>query len=172
MYADNWNDYYPETRTENWPFGDWNDRAPWGSAKLGPRLLIPYAKNKQIFFCKSNKFFKSPPYWSDGAYWCGYSYWANYLRTDPASGQPLLTRKEVAVKAGEYPYSLIFSDIILTGTDGKGNPLEWNSHVTKDVQGGNLLYNDGHAKWKHFNSMRKLVTISAGSGQPSADFYW
>ena len=45
----------------------------------------------------------------------------------------------------------------------------WNSHNPRDPEGGNLLYNDGHARWKHISQMKVLCTIT---GPPAVTFYW
>ncbi len=170
-YADEFNGYYPPARVSpgyiHWPFGDWNDGHPfYGNRYLGLRALIPYVKNKGVFFCPSNYFFTkryNANYWQPGGYWAGYCYWGNYLYKDPSSGKPVLTEKHVAVNTGRYPYTLLITDLILTG------PGEWNSHNPYDIEGGNLLYNDGHAKWKHFKDMKRLFTIS---GPPAVTFYY
>ena len=157
MYAESYNDRYPPARLMHWPFGDWNDGHPvYGDGYLGLRALEPYVKNKGVFFCPSNKFFKYPPYWQTNAYWCSYCYWGNYLKSP-------LTVKQVAVRAGQYPYSLLLSDIIETGVP------EWMSHNPADIEGGNLVYNDGHAKWKFFKQMKMLFTIT---GPPAVTFYY
>lgn len=167
LYADNWNGNYPTTRWEyHWPFGDWDDNNSfYGNDRLGPRLLMPYIKNRGVLFCPANVYFKPAWHWPPkGRYFIGYLYWANYVK-------PPLTEKEVATKAGTYPYSLLLSDMIMNARDNKRNLLPWNSHNPKEIVGGNLLYNDGHAKWKHFRELNKLCTITAPNG-PSIDFYW
>lgn len=129
---------------------------------LGLRALNPYVKNVKVFFCPSNLFFKSPPYWVAGSsaytYWAGYSYWGNYLGYG-------LTRKEIAVNSGQYPYSLLLSDIAVTTTDGK--PHHFNSHPPRAVPvGANYIYNDGHAKWKWWGQMKVLTS------KENVTFYW
>lgn len=69
----------------------------------------------------------------------------------------------MAVNTVRYPYTLLISDLIVIG------PGEWNSHNPFDMQGGNLLFNDGHAKWKHFQNVTKLFTIT---GPPAVTFYY
>ena len=170
-YAEQYNGFYPTTRclpnALHWPFGDWNDGHPvYHNDCLGLRALIPYVKNKKVFFCPSNFWFGTKAYqyyWQPGNYFAGYCYWGNYLLKD-SSGNPLLTEKEVAVNTGRYPYTLLISDFI-TGGGGLG----WNSHNYKEMIGGNLAYNDGHVKWKYAKQMKKLITIT---GPPAVDFYW
>lgn len=163
MYAEQYNGYYPAARVTkgyvHWPFGDWNDGHPYyKNQNLGLRALIPYVKNSNVFFCPSNNFFKSPPYWRPGNYYAGYCYWGNYL-IDSLGAH--LTEDDVAVNTGRHPYSLLMSDLIV------GNA--WNSHEPKEIQGGHLLYNDGHVKWKWTKQMKPFVTIT---GPPAVTFYW
>lgn len=172
MYADDQNGFYPTTRLGHWPFGDWDDGHPEPTYKfaLGPRNLIPYIKNKAVFFCPSNVYFTKK---HNNAFWgpppkrwfAGYCYWANYLRVSGCvdeNGHPRpLTEKDVAVNSGRHPYTLLMSDIIVTG---KGTIGEYNSHNAYDPVGGNILYNDGHAKWRHFKDMDFLVEIAPPGG--------
>ena len=170
-YADQYNGYYPTARclagALHWPFGDWNDGHPtYHNDFLGLRALIPYVKNKKVFFCPSNLFFTIKGYkyyWEPGAYWTSYCYWGNYFVRD-SGGNQLLTEKEVATNTGRYPFTLLLSDLI-TGGGGLG----WNNHIYNEMIGGNLAYNDGHVKWKFAKQMKKLVTIT---GPPAVDFYW
>lgn len=170
-YADLYNGYYPTTRCRvgalHWPFGDWNDGHPvYRNDYLGLRALIPYVKNKRVFFCPANNWFgikAYDSYWKPGNYFAGYCYWGNYLLKD-SSGNPLLTDKQVAINTGHDPYALLVSDFI-TGGGGLG----WNSHNFNKMEGGNLLYNDGHAKWKWAKQMKLLITIT---GPPAVDFYY
>lgn len=166
LYADDYKDRYPPARLMHWPFGDWNDGHPtYGNGYLGFRALDPYIKSEKVFVCPSNRFFKSPPYWKPGAYWAGYCYWGNYLRAP-------LTEEHVATRAGHMPQSLLASDIIITGAQGtpsSADQIGWNSHTPKDTQGGNLLYNDYHVKWKHFTEMKVLFSIN---GPPNVTFYY
>lgn len=170
-YAELYNGYYPTTRCKSnalhWPFGDWNDGHPvYHNDYLGLRALIPYVRNKKVFFCPSNIFFSIKGYdyyWQPGNYFAGYCYWGNYLLKS-SGGTPLLTEKEVAINSGRFPYTLLMSDLI-TGGGGLG----WNSHNYLSQDGGNLLYNDGHVKWKYIGKMKLLVTIT---GPPAVDFYY
>lgn len=170
-YADLYNGYYPSTRNDSralhWPFGDWNDGHPiYRNSNLGLRALIPYVKNKKVFFCPSNVFFSIKgykSYWRPGNYFAGYCYWGRYILTS-SGGVQLLTEKQVAVNTGRYPNTLLISDMI-TGGGGLG----WNSHDYNSMEGGNLLYNDGHVKWKWSKQMKLLITIT---GPPAVDFYW
>ena len=170
-YADSNNGYYPSTRCRpdalHWPFGDWNDGHPvYGNTCLGLRALIPYVKNKRVFFCPCNIYFGVQHYdafWRPGNYFAGYCYWGNYLIKD-SSGKPLLVEGQVAVTTGRYPNALLISDFI-TGGGGLG----WNSHNYNSMEGGNLLYNDGHVKWKWAKQMKPLITIN---GPPSVDFFY
>jgi prepilin-type N-terminal cleavage/methylation domain-containing protein len=161
-YADSYNGFYPPARVEyHWPWGDWNDDNPvYGSGYLGLRAVEPYVKNKHVFFCPSNAFFKSPPYWTNKySYWAGYSYWGNYV------GYYGLTREQIAVNVGQYPYSLLMSDIVVTTLTGGPHPF--NSHPPKGIPtGGAYLYNDGHVKWKWRSQMRVLTSKS------DVTFYW
>jgi len=162
-YADSYNGNYPPARLSNWPWGDWNIRDPWNGVTqpycLGLRALIPYVKNNKVFMCPSNAFFSTPKYWTNNSnYWAGYCYWGNYLDSG-------LTRNEVAVNSGQYPYSLLLSDIVVTYDNGSVHPF--NSHPPKSLpEGGNYIYNDGHAKWKWYTKMKKLATKS------NVTFYW
>lgn len=165
-YSDSYNENYPPARLENWPWGDWDIRPPWDGVtqpyRLGLRALNPYVKNVQVFFCPSNLFFKSPPYWIEGSagwtHWAGYSYWGNYLGYG-------LTRQQIAVTSSQYPNSLLMSDIAVTYDNGSAHPF--SSHWPKAVpEGGNYLYNDGHAKWKWWKQMRVLTS------KEGVTFYW
>lgn len=170
-YADQFNGYYPTTRNNpnalHWPFGDWNDGHPlYGNRNLGLRALVPYVKNKKVFFCPSNVFFSIKGYkyyWQPGNYFAGYCYWGRYILTG-SGGVELLGEKQVAVNTGRYPNTLLISDMI-TGGGGLG----WNSHDYNSMEGGNLLYNDGHVKWKWSKQMKLLITIT---GPPAVNFYW
>jgi prepilin-type processing-associated H-X9-DG protein len=52
-------------------------------------------------------------------------------------------------------------------TLANGSAHAFNSHWAKAVpEGGNYLYNDGHAKWKWFKNMRQLANWSG------VTFYW
>jgi len=169
-YSESFNGYYPLARVNpnalHWPFGDWNDGHPlYGNSFLGLRSLIPYVKNKRVFFCPSNMYFSIKAYnafWQPGNYFAGYCYWGNYLLKDQATKKQVLTEKDVAVNSGRYPYSLLISDLIVTGA------IDWNSHNPRDPEGGNLLYNDGHARWKRMKQMSVLCTIT---GPPAVTFY-
>ena len=166
MYANDNKDRYPPTEVQNWPFGDWND----GRATLGPRALTAYIKEDKVFFCPANNFFKTPPYWRPGAYWCGYCYWANYLSKNTT---PPIDETMVATRAGYEPMTLLMSDIIMSGApnaNSDDDEVGWNSHSPKDIQGGNILYNDLHVKWKHFKQMKVFVKFTYSS--PRATFYY
>lgn len=172
MYADDQNGFYPTARLYHWPFGDWSlSSARPGNDGCGLRGVAPYMRNKRAFFCPSNKFFGKDGYdaffnvKSGENLYAGYSYWGNYLKQECYDEKNVLrplTERDVAVNSGRYPYSLLLSDIILT------EPSSWNSHNYKDVVGGNMLYNDGHAKWKHKNNMTLLCKIN---GPPDCHFW-
>ncbi len=156
LYADDHKSHYPTTETQNWPFGDWNDNRP----TRGPRALAPYVKEDRLFFCPSNRFFKTPPYWKPNTYWCGYCYWGKYFTRNT---NPPLDDTLVASRAGHQPMTLLMSDIIVTAAHGGSlteDQVGWNSHNPKDPQGGNILYNDIHAKWKHFGEMKVFVKFT------------
>jgi prepilin-type N-terminal cleavage/methylation domain-containing protein len=161
-YADTYNGNYPPARVEyHWPWGDWNDDNPvYGNGTLGLRAVEPYVKNKKVFFCPSNAFFSTPPYWTNNhSYWAGYSYWGNYVNFYG------LTRVQIAVNVGQYPFSLLMSDIVVT-TD-TGGAHAFNSHPPKALpMGGAYLYNDGHVKWKWWKEMKLLTT------KEHVNFYW
>lgn len=168
-YADQNNGFYPAARTGNWPFGDWDIRSPWGTTmplEFGLRALIPFVKNDSVFFCPANNFFKPTKYWTqgyiadgDGKYYAGYCYWGNWLTKG-------LTEKEVAVSNGKNPRALLMSDIISTSPSGGADAF--SSHGSPPT-GGNLLYNDGHVKWKWFREMRKFTATGDGDKH---QFYW
>lgn len=176
MYADAWNDKYPGNRPSWWPFGSWGRSSVAGFEDwtMGPRLLLPYVKNKAVFYCPSNPQFKQPKYDlspvssqeapdSSSNQFTGYCYWGNYLAAP-------LTKKYVATCASQYPYSLLFSDLIINATFD-GQPVGWSGHSGQDVSGGNILYNDGHAKWKWYKQMKKLFIKSDGS-KTAITFYY
>jgi len=164
MYAQANNDRYPTTEIQNWPFGDWNDYR----ATRGPRLLMPYIRNREVFFCPSNTFFTpSSPYWRENdpnSYWMGYCYWANYVR--PEIG---LREGVVAVRASKDPGALLMSDLNVT-RPSRPKGFEWTSHHPGDLQGGANLYNDGHVKWKNRAEMKFLCNVTPGD--EGVDFWW
>lgn len=160
IYADSNNGFYPPARLQNWPWGDWNTAPGWDvNGGLGLRALEPYVKNKRVFFCPNNAFFSYPKYWSNNAnYWAGYCYWGNWLTAG-------LTKKDVAVNTGQYPYAVLLSDIVCTYANGKTHPF--NSHPASQLpEGGNYAYNDGHVKWKWRKDMKLMATWS------NVTFYW
>ncbi len=166
LYAEDNKDRYPPTEIQNWPFGDWNDNR----ATRGPRALTPYIKEDKIFFCPSNRFFKTPPYWKANTYWFGYCYWANYLSQNTT---PPLDETMVATRAGYEPLTLLMSDIIFTGAPSQNSDKDevgWNSHRPFDPEGGVILYNDLHAKWKHFTAMKVFVKFTYSN--PRATFWY
>ncbi len=165
IYADFWNDYYPPARIGYWPWGNFQD------PNRGLRPLERYLKSTDVLFCPS---FVNPnkdkrdnkKSWGPGTeYYAGYCYWGGYIEP-----RWQLDKTKVAVKAGEYPKSLLISDMILTHPDGRTYP--YNCHTQTENQGGNLLYNDGHAKWKNFNEMKLYARTGGVAGIPKIDFYW
>lgn len=169
MYADTYNGYYPPTRPDEWPFGTFlvpwpPDGSGYTAAKpcLGPRALEPYVKNNRVFSCPANAYFKPELFWGPGTnYYAGYCFWANYLHAPLVEGM-------VAVTTSRYPYALVMSDIVVTGSPGVA---KWNSHEPNAVPtGGNYLYNDGHVKWKWYPQMRSLFSITGGTTR--CDFYY
>lgn len=168
MYADNWNDRYPQANIGNWPMGNFdNGRGPVG--------FKPYLKNADVLFCPSQISWKAYRYWTTGSYYIGYEYWANYIPTDPNLLKYLthpLTEKECATRAGRYPRALLFTDIMVKNayTLADGKKLKWSGHTGVELKGGNFLYNDSHAKWKGVGEMVKVGTIN--NGVSTADFWF
>lgn len=164
-YAEEYNGNYPPAYMGHWPWGDWNDPPP---APQGLRALNRYVKNKKVFFCPSNLFFTAlhyKLYWNEGgnAWWCATSYWGNWLQVG-------LTPKQIAQNTGHDPYSLLLSDIVCedgASTPANPKPHPFNSHPSGGIpEGGNYIYNDGHAKWKWKAEMRELITWSG------VKFFW
>ena len=164
QYAQDNDGRYPGTDPGCWPFGDWNEA--WGRPP-GFRGLEPYIKEARIFFCPSNTFFTTPPYWVGGnSYWAGYCYWANY------DNQELMQQRQfydalVPHSQADAVTKVLASDIIATSADGS-MPDSWNSHQGAYRAGGVLVYNDTHAKWKHFRECRMKGTLT---GPPSVTFH-
>lgn len=159
-YASLYNGNYPPSRLAHWPWGTWI--IPYGAytvaeSHIGMRGLVPYVKNDKVFCCPNNKEFARRVYWGAGSqlWYSGYCYWGNYTGTEAITGQSSpLTRKQVAQNTGHDPYSVLISDIVTTMEDGTPHP--WNSHPMGGLpEGGNYVYNDGHAKWKWKTQMRK-----------------
>lgn len=160
IYADLWNDNYPPGRAGFWPWGNFNDR------KCGVRPLEKYIKKPGILYCPSQKLYNPTDHWGPGKdYYIGYAYWGNYI--DLSRG---LDEKKVATKAGQYPRSILCADIMVTNADG--TPNKWCNHNKTDLQGGNILYNDGHAKWKHFKELSTFCETGGYAGIPKIIFYW
>ncbi|MHB9035439.1 MAG: prepilin-type N-terminal cleavage/methylation domain-containing protein [Armatimonadota bacterium] len=178
LYAETWNDRYPGNRVAWWPFGCWNRSAVAGFEDwtMGPRHLVPYVKNENVFYCPSNPAFNSSRYQikpasyndtpddSSSTQFTGYCYWANYISAP-------LTVRQVATSAGQYPYSLLFSDLIVTAVNSQGQDKGWSGHSGKEVIGGNILFNDGHAKWKWFKQMKKLFSRYDGTNTKVTFYY-
>lgn len=162
VYADHYNGNYPPNRLAHWPWGTW--LVPYtvytvAEPHIGMRGLVPYVKNQDVFCCPNNLIFGESRNWGPGTNWyAGYCYWGNYTGSEAASGATSpLTPKQVAQNTGHDPYSVLISDIVVTydnGTsDGAKHP--WNSHPMSGLpEGGNFVYNDGHAKWKWRQNMR------------------
>lgn len=167
-YADDYNGYYPRTRTYNWPYGDWipTRTEKKSGVRFGLRAVELYVNNVSAFFCPSGGTQIKNSYYNEYGTiaYAGYSYWGNYI-------VPPLTEKEVAVNNGRYPNALLVSDIIVTN-DGK--PYKANNHQQNDVpDGGNIAYNDGHVRWKHFKEMRKLfMVIPSNAPDLKVTFYY
>lgn len=168
LYANQWNDRYPLAKVGYWPWGHFKPET--NRPPMGPRALEPYLKSIDALFCPSQIRYKPHTDWGPGTeYYCGYAYWANYFGYG-------LDRQHVAVRAGEYPGSLIFADIIVTKpkpANGLGLPSPLNNHMPNDNQGGHLLYNDGHVKWKWMSEMKVFYTSPyIPGGPPQLTFYW
>ena len=160
LYADKWDDYYPPARVGYWPWGNFAD------PRYSFRPLERYLKSIDVLFCPTQDRYVPHEDWGPGTgYYCGYCYWAGYI--DP---RWKLDKTKVAVKAGEYPKTLLISDLIVTYPDGSPYPL--NNHTKTENQGGNLLYNDGHAKWKNFVEMELYAETGGIAGIPRIDFWW
>lgn len=158
-YADQYNGHYPPNRLAHWPWGTWLiPYGPYTEAKphIGMRGLVPYVKSQKVFCCPNNKEFSKRGYWGEGSIWyAGYCYWGNYTGTEDVTGDTSpLTPKQVAQNTGRDPYSVLISDLVVTLDDNSVHP--WNSHPMGGLpEGGNYIYNDGHAKWKWRGQMRQ-----------------
>lgn len=171
IYADDQNGYYPPTRPTNWPWGDWDTRAPWGETLLGLRAVRKYVKSKAVFFCPSNEYFTKKhfnDFWNEAGkpgvlnFYCGYAYYGAYYAQDD-SGITYLKEGQVAVNTGRFPQALLIADIIVS-TPAAKTPV--NSHTGAEIEGGNLCYNDGHAKWKRVKEMTPMFK------RAGYQFYW
>lgn len=163
MYTDAYNGNYAPTRSDCWPFGTF--AIPWdkyteANPCPGMHSLEKYVKSNKVFSCPSNTYF-TPAMWGPGTwYYSGYCYWANYKDASLKEGI-------VAYTTGRYPYALVISDIVVTGSAGVAR---WNSHQPNATPtGGNYLYNDGHVKWKWFTEMKLMFSRN---GPPNVNFYY
>jgi len=162
-YAESWNGNYPPARLAHWPWGTW--LVPYGGytvqePHIGMRGLVPYVKNAKVFCCPNNREFSKPGRWGEGSIWySGYCYWGNYTGPEPITGSSSsLTPRQVAQNTGHDPYSVLISDLVVTNEDGSPNGTvhPWNSHPMGGLpEGGNYVYNDGHARWKWRNQMNQ-----------------
>ena len=99
------------------------------------------------------------------SYWAGYCYWANYDNAE-LKQQKQFYDELIPHDQNDPVTKVLASDIIATSPDNS-MPDSWNSHQGARRDGGVLLYNDTHAKWKNFASCRMKGTLT---GPPSVTF--
>lgn len=130
----------------------------------GIRPLEKYVKSVSVFYCPNHKQWNRYDDWGIGKHhYIGYAWWANYLHHG-------LTEKDVATKASQYPRSILCNDIMITHPNGRTH--KWTNHTQGDLQGGNNLYNDGHAKWVHFKELTNHKTTGGYANIPELVFHW
>ena len=163
QYVQDYDETFPER------YGDTNNPADFANGK--PRswkdMIYPYIKSRDVFRCPSNPTAQKPDriysnnVQVDGNFPGGYAMWLPdaFLSSKFGHGagypQTLAGLQQAASSLLILEHSYVFPD---TGpylqynepardSNATPGPSEWNSG--HDKKAGNIIYMDGHVKWRH-----------------------
>lgn len=155
MYAQDWDGFLPSH------FYMVGRRSREGAIKL-VNCLLPYIKNREIFFCPSDRFAKRQVrewyVWHDQTSyyfaWWNFTVWRGRGRNRVYVGPTLIDRPK-DVYGNEYPSSSVAMAAVdaaakVCQREFRSPPEPWWSKTPPHCDGFNKLYFDGHAKWKRW----------------------
>lgn len=152
MYAQDWDGFLPS-----------HFQWVWDSAetKRFTDTLMPYIKNREIFFCPSDRFAKRQVrewyVWHDQTSY--YFAWWNFTawrgRRRPVYVGPKLIDQVTDVYGNQYPspsvaMAAIDASAKVCQPSFQSPPEPWWSKTPPHCDGFNKLYFDGHAKWRRW----------------------
>lgn len=157
IFANDNNQQYPGFQHPGrWPMGYFK---PWQGHRA---LYLNELTDSRTLFCPSSQkdnWIGVESSWptSNNDWFAGYAYWAEYL---PA----LLNDDKIATDIHSDSDTMLLSDKMIINTVGRNVILngEWspsgdvmysNHTWNGKLNGGNITFNDGSTKWRHFNSM-------------------
>lgn len=149
VFANDNNGNYPgHLDPGRWPIG-------WFKANEGHRALYENGLlDGKVFFCPSSKKTNWISYeasWpaANGDRYAGYAFWANYWRASSIDDK-------IASNSSSDSDTMLLSDKIFINS---GDPSFSNHTSTGGLDGGNITFNDGHTKWRHYKSMTFRFTL-------------
>ncbi len=160
MYTQDWDEILPPGNTVN----------DFGAAKAPANFLgsiIPYTKNKQIFYCPSSVAAESVGY-DKKTYACTELSCSSYQGNGVVMGRSLSTMPAPAdivyLDENQFRWNQAWLRPQLTDAKkGQYTWWHWNQGIGKTEQysnvhsgGGNLVFVDGHAKYKSIKALRSI----------------
>ncbi len=162
MYAQDFDEILPPRNDGTFDFANTTT-----SNFLG--VLVPYTKNTQMFACPSSE--RGPPGTCPANQTCTQSSCTSYLGNAAVMGRPINVMPSPAniVYAQELWERRCTAFLRPRLVTANANPMlstytNWHfqrapgqeNYTTIHLQGGNLLFCDGHAKWKRGQTIRSI----------------
>lgn len=122
----------------------------------GLAALVTYVNDRSVFYCPANRVFRLGPYAVGssclGRRMAGYACWAGH------GGPGSQIAGNVASRASDRSSAVLASDIMATPAGRPSEAHIYTSHRDQAIQGGFVLYNDGHVSWRHYRQTRRRLS--------------
>lgn len=113
-------------------------------------IIYPYVKSTQVFQCPSHTLDAAYPSYGYNEAFGGHPYARRYKSPEPAftslTSAVVLRSAEIYMLA-EYAYPYLNAGPIGHGTNARSTTKATNLRVAPHLDGGNVVFADGHAKW-------------------------